>query len=207
MVNPWPNVANKRRPSVMLKNARYALLGALLLGVAILGIWALSPPEHFQQPLARLQRQSSCVDLPQFGVNTHRGRNLDDVNVRLISDVGARIVRLEIAWIDLERDGQYDFSAFDYLISKLRRDGKSIIFGLAYGHPDHSDGRAANGFPLPPRTSEQRAAYGRYVQAVVRNDIMGQTSCMKSGTNPTSPCSGPPLPMLTLTPNYWPKQH
>jgi hypothetical protein len=146
----------------------YLLAGGLALAAATFGVLGVSPTGHFQQRLLELQRQGSCADLPQFGVNTHRGRNPDEVNVSLISQVGARMVRLEIPWIDLERHNQFNFSPFDHLVNKLRENRKSIVFGLAYGHPDHSDGRATNGFPLPPRTPEQREAYGRYAQAVAK---------------------------------------
>ena len=145
-----------------------SLLVAFLLSAATFVAHAVSPSNQFQQRLLQLQRQSSCVDLPKLGVNIHRGRNPDDVNLRLISEVGAQMVRLELPWIDIEHQDQYDFGPFDYLINELRQNRKSIVFGLAYGHPQHSDGRAANGFPLPPHTPEQRAAYGRYAQAVAR---------------------------------------
>lgn len=144
------------------------LLVTLILAATAFGALAVSPSGHFEQRLIEAQRQGSCTELPQFGVNTHRGRNPDDVNVRLISEIDARMVRLEIPWADLERQGQYDFGPFDNLIEKLRQNNKSIVFGLAYGHPDHSDGRAENGFPLPPHTPEQRAAFDKYVQAVAR---------------------------------------
>lgn len=145
---------------------RHTLLVGLVLVAMTAPIMAVSPSGKFQQLLPPLQRQGRCEDLPIFGVNTHRRRNPDDVNIRLISQVGARMVRLEMPWSDLERNGRFEFSPFDNLIDKLRQGGKSIIFTLAYGHPDHSDGTGANGFPLPPRTTEQRAAYGRYVREV-----------------------------------------
>jgi hypothetical protein len=129
---------------------------------------AVSPSGHFRQPLLQLQRQGKCEELPQFGVNTHRGRNPDAVNVRLVAEIRARTVRFDIPWIELETEGQYNFGPYDDLINRLRQSGKSIVLLLAYGHPDHSDGRAANGYPLPPRTSEQRAAYARYAAAVAQ---------------------------------------
>ena len=78
------------------------------------------------------------------------------------------MVRLDIPWIDVERQGEYDFGRFDGLIAALRGGNKSVDLVLAYGHPDHSDGQAPSGFPLPPHTPDQRAAYGKYVQAVAK---------------------------------------
>lgn len=143
-------------------------LVALLLTVVTFDVRAVSPSGHFQERLVELQRAGSCRDLPELGVNTHRRRNPDEVNVRLISEVGAQIVRLDMPWSDLERNGAYDFDPVDNLIGRLRENRKSIILALVYGHLDHSDGPAANGFPLPPRTGEQRTAYSKYAQAVAK---------------------------------------
>jgi hypothetical protein len=142
------------------------IIFTLFLGAAIVAAYAVSPSNQFQQRLLELQRQGSCADLPQFGVNIHRGRDPDNINLALISDVGARIVRVEIPWIDVEQHGLYKFGPFDNTIDALRQRGRSIILALAYGHPDHSDGPANAVFALPPRTAEQRAAFGKYAQAV-----------------------------------------
>jgi hypothetical protein len=144
------------------------IIFTLFLGAAVFAAYAVSPSNQFQQRLLQLQRQGSCADLPQFGVNIHRGRDPDNINLALASDIAARIVRMEITWIDVEQHGQYEFGPFDSTIDALRQHGKSIILGLAYGHPDHSDGPANPVFALPPRTPEQRAAYGRFVQAVAK---------------------------------------
>ena len=142
------------------------LLTILITVAATIDVQAAAPSGHFQDRLLRLQREGNCLELPLFGVSTHQGRNPDDVNVKLASDIQARLVRFDLPWSDLEHQGQYDFHPYDRLIAELRRAGRSIILVLAYGHPDHSDGRTANGFPLPPRNPDQRAAYDRYVQAV-----------------------------------------
>jgi hypothetical protein len=144
------------------------LLIFLIIGAAVLQARAVLPAGHFQQRLLELQGHGSCAALPQFGVGTHQGRNPDDVNLKLISEIQAKMVRIDLPWINLEQQGQYDFGPFDGLINGLRRGGKSIVLVLAYGHPDHSDGLAPNGFPLPPHTSEQRTAYGKYAKAVAQ---------------------------------------
>jgi hypothetical protein len=145
-----------------------ALLIFLIIVAAPFESPAVSAPGQFERLLPQLQRQGSCLALPKFGVGTHRGRNSDDVNVRLISDIHAQIVRVDILWAELERQGQYNFGLYDNLISGLRQGGRSIVLVLDYGHPDHSDGPANPVFALPPRTPEQRAAFGRYAQAVAR---------------------------------------
>jgi polysaccharide biosynthesis protein PslG len=170
-----------------------ALLPFLMLITATFGVQAVSPAGHFQQRLLELQREGSCADLPVFGVNIHRRRNPDDINVRLTSEMGAHIVRLDVPWIDLERNGQYDFNPIDNLINELRRSGISIDLALAYGHPDHSDGRAENGFPLPPYTTEQQAAYGRFAQAVARR-YRGPDIVYEIWNEPNLALFWPPVP-------------
>jgi hypothetical protein len=139
-----------------------ALLGATFQAFSA---FPLAAPQRL--PLS-LQRQGSCTELPQFGVNIHPNRAPDDVNLNLISESRAQAVRFDIPWMDVERQGIFQFARYDNLISKLRRHGETIILILAYGHPDHSDGYARDGFPLPPSNPEQRAAYARFAQAVAQ---------------------------------------
>jgi hypothetical protein len=136
--------------------------------IAVVEARAVSPSGQFHERLMASQRSGECSELPEFGIGTHQNRNPDNVNLRLISGMHARIVRLDISWVVLEHQGQYDFAPYDSLIKNLRQLGKSIVLVLAYGHPDHSDGPANPVFALPPRTPEQRAAYGRFVQAVAK---------------------------------------
>ena len=145
-------------------------LWLIFLGITIgvVEARAVSPSGQFHERLIESQRSGICSELPEFGIGTHQNRNPDDVNLRLISGIHARIVRLDIPWIVLEHQGQYDFAPYDPLINNLRQLGKSIVLVLAYGHPDHSDGPANNTFALPPHTPEQLSAYGRYVQAVAK---------------------------------------
>jgi hypothetical protein len=142
------------------------LLIFLLIAAAVFGTEAEPLSGALQQALPQLGQQGSCKELPQFGVGIHPRRNPDDINVGLVSDVGARMVRFDISWMEVERQNHYNFGSYDHLISKLRESGRSIVLLLDYGHPDHSDGTGENGLPLPPRTPEQRAAYSKFVQAV-----------------------------------------
>jgi Cellulase (glycosyl hydrolase family 5) len=144
---------------------RFLLILPLIVATAF-AARAVSPSGRFGQRLQQLQRHGSCSALPRFGVSTHQGRNPDDANIRLATEIGAQIVRMDVPWAGLEHQGQYDFAPYDHLINGLRQAGKSIVIVLAYGHPDHSDGRGNSAFPLPPRTPQQLAAYDRYAQAV-----------------------------------------
>ncbi len=152
----------------MRKHSLLILIGVLNVVVSGQG-YAASPVGKFEKRLSELQRHGECVELPQFGVSTHRNRNSDDVNIRLITELGAQIVRIQISWIDTERGGKFDFGEFDNIVRELRQKKKSIVLVLAYGHPDHTDGGWETGFPFVPRTPEQREAYFRYIQAVIEH--------------------------------------
>jgi polysaccharide biosynthesis protein PslG len=122
--------------------------------------------ETLSQELTRLQGRGHCRELPRFGVSTHQGRNPDRFNIELASNLGASIVRLDIPWSDIEHNGRFEFAKYNNLVNRLRANGTFLLLVLAYGHPEHSDGAAENGLPLPPHTPEQRAAYAKYAQAV-----------------------------------------
>lgn len=130
---------------------------------------AVSPSGKFESRLSQLQRPGGCNELPLFGASTHRGRNSDDVNIALVSELGAQIVRIQIPWIDVEVNGKFDFEKFDYLVRGFRQKKKSMLLVLAYGHPAHTNGGWDAGFPFVPRTLEQREAYFTYLQAVVEH--------------------------------------
>ena len=161
----------ERAPSNNNSLADSPCVSSVLLLAASIGFEAeaVSTSGRFYQQLLSAQRQGSCSELPRLGVGIHTGRIPDYVNDRLTSEIQAQVVRFDLPWIEIEHQGKYDFHAFDPLVDRLRQSGKSLILILDYGHPDHSDGRAANGVPLPPRTPEQRSAYARYVRAVAEH--------------------------------------
>jgi len=151
------------------------ILGAILISLvsmfALVGIhfWerlTASPSGLFERRLTKLQRSGSCADLPRFGVSTHQGRNPSESNTKLVTEIGAQVVRFDIFWDGLEKAGRYEFEQYDALISGLRQEGKTVLLILTNGHPVHSD-MSADGSFLPPRTPKQREAFYEYVRAVV----------------------------------------
>src|ERR1700733_9997669 len=76
----------------------FLLLIAFTIAVGGNGAGAVSESGHFKQHLLGLQRSGSCAELPVFGVSTHQRRNPDDVNVRLVSEIHAQMVRFDIPW-------------------------------------------------------------------------------------------------------------
>ena len=146
----------------------FLLILSVVINVLMINqIHAASPSGQFENRLTQLQRRGQCSELPRFGVSTHQGRNPDDVNIRLATDIGAQIVRIDITWADVEKVGSFRLKKIEHLINELRQKSKSIILILDYGHPDHTDGGLATGFPFVPRTPEQQDAFFRYAGAVV----------------------------------------
>jgi Cellulase (glycosyl hydrolase family 5) len=158
----------------MVSRGKYArrwlltFIGALSV-IALSQANAASPSGEFESRLSHLQRPGACSELPLFGVSTHRGRNSDDVNIGLVGNLRAQVVRIQIPWIDVEINGKFDFEKFDYLVQGFRQKKKTILLVLAYGHPDHTNGSWKAGFPFVPSTFEQREAYFTYLQAVVEH--------------------------------------
>ncbi len=158
----------------MASKGRYArqwlltLIGSLSV-IALNQGNAVARPYEFESQFSHLQHVGTCSELPSFGVSTHRGRNSDDVNIDLVSELGARVVRIQIPWIDVEANEKFNFGKFVHLVEGFRKKKKQIILVLAYGHPDHANGGLQAGFPFAPRTLEQRQAYFAYLQAVVEH--------------------------------------
>jgi len=156
----------------MALRAKYArrplLTVAVVLGIILLGpACTISRSSEVDSRLTQLQRHGVCSELPLFGVSTHRGRNPDDTNTALVSELGAQVVRIQIPWIEVEWNRKFAFGNFDHLVQGLRKKNRTLILVLAYGHPDHTNGGPEAGFPFAPRTAEQRDAYFNYLQAVV----------------------------------------
>jgi hypothetical protein len=64
-------------------------------------------------------------------------------------------------WAGTERKpGEYDFSAYDRLVSALEKNGLRAVFILDYGNKLYDDG-------LPPHTDEGRAAFAKWAAAAV----------------------------------------
>lgn len=73
------------------------------------------------------------------------------------AEVGIKVVRRDLSWHLVERNGSYDFSAFDKWTTALKDRGMSVVWVLDYGHPEHGGGA--------PVSIAQRAAFSRYASA------------------------------------------
>jgi hypothetical protein len=95
------------------------------------------------------------AELGSIGVNIHRFRG--NAALDLAQEAGFRFARADLLWERVERGGAYRFFTYDTLMNALEARGMGALLILDYGHPDHG-GRV-------PRTAEDIAAFGRFVEA------------------------------------------
>ncbi len=104
-----------------------------------------------------------------FGVEIHFVEP-DLKEVDLLETEGFRFIRMDLFWVDIERErGHYEFGAYDTLVRTMRERGIRIVFILDYGNPLYDEGHS-------PRTAETRAAFARFAAVAARryrgNDII-----------------------------------
>ena len=92
-----------------------------------------------------------------IGVNIHfvtgHERDLD-----LIRDAGFKFIRMDFGWEGIEKDkGQYDWSAYDELLSNLEKRGLHPVFILDYSHHLY-EGVVTNENPVTHRTHRTTAS-------------------------------------------------
>jgi hypothetical protein len=75
--------------------------------------------------------------------------------------VGLNVVRRDIFWSAVEKNGAFDFASYNKDAAALAAKGVSVLWILAYGHPDH--GGSA------PLTAADQAAFVKYAAAVANN--------------------------------------
>ncbi len=95
------------------------------------------------------------------GANIHFTQ--DDRALDALQAAGFSLVRMDLAWSAVERTaGQYDFGAFDELVSALQARAMSALFILDYGNPLYDSGNA-------PSSIAGIAAFGAYCQAAANH--------------------------------------
>jgi hypothetical protein len=110
-----------------------------------------------------LSRSTHVLSLPvssaslsaRLGVNVHSVS--DEAGLDAAHSAGFSFVRTDLLWATVEKQGHYDFSAYDRLLSSLERRGMKALWILDYGHPNHGGSQ--------PHTAADIAAYARYAQA------------------------------------------
>ncbi|MBN1345676.1 MAG: cellulase family glycosylhydrolase [Phycisphaerae bacterium] len=96
-----------------------------------------------------------------LGVNIHFYEG-NEQDWKMLTEAGVSIVRMDVSWAGCEKKpGLYDFSHYDALIAKLEQHKIRLLFIIDYGNPLYDDG-------LAPHSDEGRAAYARFVSALVK---------------------------------------
>jgi hypothetical protein len=108
-------------------------------------------------PKAQTAFSRPGAEFGSIGVNVHRLRS--NAALDWAQKAGFRFARADLLWGRVERGGVYRFFAYDALMNALEARGMGALFILDYGHPDHGGS--------VPRTAEDIAAFGRFVEAAV----------------------------------------
>lgn len=109
-----------------------------------------------------------------------------------VAALGVKWIRLQSGWMRTEKEkGVYDFAWLDDIVDNLRRRGLVPWICLSYGNPLYSKHAAqffgAAGCP-PIDTEEERAAWERYVTAVVTH-YKGRVGYYEIWNEPDQPYS------------------
>lgn len=101
-------------------------------------------------------RATLPVDAPEIGVNVANFENPEALDSARIA--GVSVVRADLTWNAIERDGRFDFADADAWLEQLTRRDLRALWILDYGHDDHGGGGAV-------RSEADRAAFRRYASA------------------------------------------
>ncbi|MCB1894981.1 MAG: cellulase family glycosylhydrolase [Zoogloeaceae bacterium] len=91
----------------------------------------------------------------RFGAAFHPGGSEAQIGAAAAIDLS--MLRLDLFWVRVERDGTFDFSYYDAVVDAIRARGLRVLLILDYGHPDHDF-----------RTAEGIAAYARFAAAAAQ---------------------------------------
>jgi polysaccharide biosynthesis protein PslG len=96
-----------------------------------------------------------------LGVNIHF-TDPQPGEMKMIADAGFRWVRMDLKWDATERErGQYDFGAYDRLMTSLDQYRIRALFILDYGNPIYGGN--------PPKTDEAKQAFARWAVAAAEH--------------------------------------
>lgn len=124
-----------------------------------------------------------------LGVNIHF-TNPKPGEIRLIAEAGFRWVRMDLNWDATERErGQYDFAAYDRLMSELDQFKIRALFILDYGNSIYDAG-------APPRTDVARQAYVRWAVAAAKH-FQNRGVSWEIYNEPNNSMFWPPKPKAT----------
>ena len=132
----------------------------MLRFLCVLALAVGSPLRLFAQELAPPLPSPTVPD--GLGVNIHF-TDARPGEMEMLAAAGFRFVRMDFGWQATERaKGEYDFSAYDRLLSALDKHRLRAVFILDYAHRLYDDG-------LSPHTDDGRAAFARWAAAAAKH--------------------------------------
>jgi polysaccharide biosynthesis protein PslG len=144
---------------------RSAILGLITLSIVFLSSYVSKPLYSSTQDYSVHNRNPPALAISRsipngLGVAVHFVEPKAG-EMEMITSAGFKFVRVDFLWEWTEREkGQYDFSAYDRLLSELQKYKVRPIFILAYTHPSHDMG-------LSPYSESGRQAFVKWVEAAV----------------------------------------
>lgn len=85
---------------------------------------------------------------------------ISDASMKLASEAGFNVIRLDLFWSEVQRGDKFDFSIYETVLARLARYGMKALFILDYGHPSYGGGA--------PVTEANRAAYVEFARQAAR---------------------------------------
>ena len=134
-------------------------IGLILLSVLVI---KCGKKKEIIQPSQMVPLHPALVMKPVpegLGVNIHfYDGNPNDW--KMLSEAGVGIVRMDVSWAGAEKvPGQYDFSRYDTLVTRLGKNHMRLLFILDYGNPLYDTG-------LPPHSDSALVASARFCSAL-----------------------------------------
>jgi hypothetical protein len=74
---------------------------------------------------------------------------------------GITVVRMDLSWGSIEKNGTYDFSQYNTIADALKAKGMSVLWILDYGHSDYGGGA--------PITDAARTGFANFARAAAQN--------------------------------------
>jgi len=104
----------------------------------------------------------ASTSVTSWGVNADvNNLTVDDPSIQLIADAGAKFLRVDLKWANIEKTvGVYDFSYYDPLVSLCQSKGMRMILILDYANSLYNSGNA-------PSDDASRTAFVNFVTAAV----------------------------------------
>ncbi|WP_294638076.1 cellulase family glycosylhydrolase [uncultured Aquabacterium sp.] len=110
-----------------------------------------------QEPVLSNGVIAKTTDRMATGASFYR---ISDASMKLASEAGFNVIRLDLFWEQVQRNGRFDFSIYETVLTRLAKYGMKALFILDYGHPDFGGGS--------PQTEASRAAYVEFARQAAR---------------------------------------